>query len=743
MYQNRGNQEAKRNHKTAEGGKAGTLFLLYPGTFLTERYKIQAVLGHGGFGAIYKAWDRKLEICVAIKEYFQSGVADRIPGEQRVFVFPDKKRAEFQKGLERFMEEARNTVKFSNHDNIVNVYDYFEENGTAYIVMEYLKGETLGERLAKQGRMSVHEAKEIIIPILQALGEVHKAGILHRDVTPENIFLTAEGRIKLLDFGAARFVDASNIKKPPVILRTGYSPIEQYTSKGQQGPWTDVYGAAATLYKMITGITPNDALQRAAKDTLKSPSSLGIRINKDTERALQHALSINVEKRTQTAENFSEELYKGGVRPDRKILRTIVIGAFILVLSGGILLWQFFTKKETAVSKNHSLFLLACHGIEQAVRADTAADEEEPAPTLKCDAKVMPDIREFVLEDAMELLDTMEISFKVIEEENPVAAPGTVISQSIAPKERIEQERVVLIAAKDLQQKPGEETVQVEDLTGRLYEEVKRELREKGVYLAKYAWEYHADLPMGSIVSQRITGGNTISPGEVIAVAVNVGYTQTTVPDVTGRKTDEAVNILKKSGFTVTLTYENSAEVPADSIIGQDAAGEKKAVSTNINLHVSLGKKKEVIEWTTDSSLVNNSKYSCETKTEYRCRTRTKSTETTVSASPSMAGWNLTGSTQVTGDWGAWSGWSESAVSGSDTRQVESRETIKSGEAYDYVVTEYRYRDRTVQTNYNYTREVYTDWSEWSVWQQESVTADDCTNVETRTLYRYTEKERF
>lgn len=741
MYQNRGNQESKRHHGAAEGDEADILFLLHPGMLLTDRYKIVAVLGHGGFGAIYKAWDTKLEIHVAIKEYFQSGVADRIPGEQRVFVFSDKKQAEFQRGLERFMEEARNTVKFGNYENIVNVYDYFEKNGTAYIVMEYLKGTTLGERLAKQGRMPVNEAKEIIIRILQALCEVHKAGILHRDVTPENIFLTTEGRIKLLDFGAAGFVDRHNIKRSPVILRTGYSPIEQYTSKGQQGPCTDVYAVAATFYKMITGITPNDALQRAAKDTMKSPSSLGIRINKETERALLHALSINVEKRTRTAENFLEELCKGKSCFNRKILRMIVIGVLILFLFGGIMLRQFSMKKEAPALEECSLFLSTCCVAAQSVRTDTMPDEEDRTLNFSSsDARVMPDIREFMLEDAKVLLDTMEIGCEVIEEENPEVAPGAVISQSIAPKALIEQESVVLIAAKDKQQEPGEETIQVEDLTGRLYEEVKQELREKGVYLAKCAWEYHGDLPMGSIMSQRITPGTEISRGEVIAVAVNVGYTQTAVPDVTGRKSDEAVNTLQKSGFTVTLTYENSAEIPADSIIGQDIAREKRTVGTNITLCVSLGKEKEVIDWTIDASLVNNSKYSCETRTEYRCQTRTKSVETAISASSSMAGWTLTGSTQVTGDWGAWSGWSESAVSGSDTRQVESRETIKNGEAYDYVVTEYRYRDRTVQTNYNYIREVYSDWSEWSAWQQESIEAGECTNVEKRTLYRYTEK---
>ncbi len=381
------------------------------------------------------------------------------------------------------------------------------------------------------------------------------------------------------------------------------------------------------------------------------------------------------------------------------------------------------------------------HVMAQTVKPGTLLkDGEKISLIVSTGAKLMPDVRDFVAEDAKVLLDSMEISYEIVEEENSEVAPGAIISQSVMPNEEIEQESVLLKVAVNTQQEQIEKMIQVEDYAGRLYDDVKQELQEQGVYLAKFALEYHDDLPMGSIVRQRVAKGSEIGGGGTIAVSVNVGFIQAVVPDVTDKNVEDAQELLKKAGMLVELIYENSTEVAADNIIEQDIKEEEKSVGTLITLCVSLGKKKEVIDWTTDASLANSSKYTCETKKEYRYQTRTKNIETTTSTSASMEGWTMTGSYQAQGEWGAWSGWSGSPVSGSDTRQVESRETVKQGDAYDYIVTEYRYRDRTSQTNYNFQREVYSDWSAWSAWQADAVEANDCTNVEIRVLYRYTEK---
>ena len=764
-------------------------FHLNPGTMLEGRYLIGKALGAGNFGVTYIGWDSVLEQKVAIKEYLPGDCSTRVYQQKEVTVFSEEKAQDFKEGMEQFVQEAKRLAKLQNITGIVQVYDSFYANETAYIVMEYLQGETLNASLKKQGKMPVKEATEIVIQVLQALTQVHKAGILHRDIAPDNIFITSEGKVKLLDFGAARFVVSQKSKSLSVILKAGYSPIEQYTGKGKQGPWTDVYAVAATFYKMITGITPDESMERAVKDTLQSPSSIGIKISKGIEHALHNALNVNAENRTQTAEQFLEELCMAKVALKRKkrakedigswtrgwVLATASAGISIILFFVGVTIVRAYDTKTTVevasssqgqrvpdvrnllyedarealeekgfiveTSEDISLVIPEGYVMAQEVKPGTAmAQGETVALTVSTGAKVMPDVREFVLEDALVLLDTMEIEYEVVEEENPEIAPGAIISQSVVPNERVEQDSIILKVAVSSQQEAKDETIQVEDFTGRLYEEVKNELREKGVYLAKYALEYHDDLPMGSIVAQRVTDGSEIGYGEVIAVAVNVGFTQITVPDVTGKAVEEATEILKKSGMLVTLTYENSTEVAVDNIITQDIAGQEKVVGTNITLCVSLGKKKEVIDWTTDASLVNSSKYTCETKTEYRYQTRTKNVETTTSTSSSMSGWTMTGSSQIQGDWGAWSGWSQSAVSGSDTRQVETRESVKHGETYDYIITEYRYRDRKVQTNYHFQREVYSDWSEWSAWQQNAVEANDCTNVESRTLYRYTEK---
>ena len=284
-----------------------------PGSLLSNRYLIGKVLGFGGFGVTYLAWDHVLQQRVAIKEYLPSEFATRAAGKTEVTIFSGNKAQQFADGMNKFIEEVKRLAKFQNEQGIVRIYDSFEANNTAYIIMEFLDGETLADYLKRVGKVPVEQAIELLSPVINSLETVHKAGIIHRDIAPDNIFLTNDGQVKLIDFGAARYATTSHSRSLTVIIKPGYSPEEQYRSRGDQGPHTDVYALAAVLYRMITGEVPPDALERRAymenkkKDTLVPPSKY-CKINKNQENAILNAMNIYPESRTGTAETLLNDL---------------------------------------------------------------------------------------------------------------------------------------------------------------------------------------------------------------------------------------------------------------------------------------------------------------------------------------------------------------------------------------------------------------------------------------------------
>ena len=282
---------------------------LPPGTELNQRYVIESLLGHGGFGITYAAHDNLLNVRVAIKEYLPRQLATRGEGRTQVSIFTGEARQQYYYGLRKFLEEAQSVARFAHHPNVVSARDYFEANGTAYIVMEYVEGVTLKGYLEKKGgRISFEEARGILMPVMDALREVHQAGMLHRDISPDNIYITTEAQVRVIDFGAARYFAGEQSKSLSVILKSGYAPEEQYRSSGKQGAWTDVYAVGATIYKCLTGQTPPDALDRMAEDTLIPPSRLGVAIPPAAEQALLQALAVNAGKRFHSIEEFQQAL---------------------------------------------------------------------------------------------------------------------------------------------------------------------------------------------------------------------------------------------------------------------------------------------------------------------------------------------------------------------------------------------------------------------------------------------------
>ena len=237
-----------------------------PQGYRLQEYELVRVLGAGGFGITYLGFDN-LDRAFAIKEYLPSDCATRTTNHS-VVPQASTARENFEWGLDRFLDEARTLARF-DHRHIVQVHRFFKEHGTAYMVMEYVEGDTLSAYLERQGTLSEAELKGILYPLLDALAGVHEANLLHRDIKPANIVIrTEDDSPVLLDFGAARQAIGAKSRPLSVIVTPGYAPIEQYSERGNQGPWTDLYALGVVCYRALTGQVPEDATERVRRDPL-------------------------------------------------------------------------------------------------------------------------------------------------------------------------------------------------------------------------------------------------------------------------------------------------------------------------------------------------------------------------------------------------------------------------------------------------------------------------------------------
>ena len=291
-------------------------FALPHGSILAGQFITGRVLGQGGFGITYLALDNRLKSRVAIKEFLPDSMAVRTAGTPQITVYTGQRQENFQYGMERFLDEAKVLAKFQGNPHIVGVRSYFEENGTAYFVMDYIEGESFKAYIQDHGgRIPWKEALRILMPVMDALGAVHTEGIIHRDVTPDNIFVTGGGGVKLLDFGSARYSLGDKSRSLDVVLKAGYAPKEQYTRRGRQGPYTDVYSLAACFYSAITGYLPPESLDRADEDDLVLPSTRGIEIPQAVEDVILHGLEVQPADRYQSMEEFRSAMSEAAAEP--------------------------------------------------------------------------------------------------------------------------------------------------------------------------------------------------------------------------------------------------------------------------------------------------------------------------------------------------------------------------------------------------------------------------------------------
>ena len=280
-------------------------FQLPVGTILAGRYYVGRVLGQGGFGITYIGCDLKLNMKMAIKEYFPQGLIGRVSKyDLNLTVNSGNQHTVYEIQKDRFMKEARILAEFASDIRIVRVTDIFEENNTAYIVMEYVEGVTLENYCKQYGKMTFDAIWDMMQPLAETLGKIHDRGLIHRDISPSNIMLNDSTGIKLIDFGSARDYSTTDDKSLSVVLKPGYAPPEQYSSRGQ-GPWTDVYALCATIYRAITGVIPMNAFERMSSDELQYPSELGAVINSEEEAILMCGLAT---KKTERIQNMNELL---------------------------------------------------------------------------------------------------------------------------------------------------------------------------------------------------------------------------------------------------------------------------------------------------------------------------------------------------------------------------------------------------------------------------------------------------
>ena len=287
------------------------------GTLLNKRYEVGGALGQGGFGITYVAWDRKLQQRVAIKEYFPNRCTSQTRRNQTQVCPLNGYEQIYSKGMQTFAHEGQTLATIAHIPEVVHVLDGFHENNTSYIVMEFIEGKNLEKIVEQKGRMSADEVRELFLPLLHVMEQLHQMNITHRDISPDNIICMPNGTLKLIDFGSARQIE--NGKSVTVNLKAGFSPAEQYTSQGQ-GPWTDVYSMAATIYYCLTGTRPVSAAERLEDidnvDPLLPPSKLDAVLTKEQEEVILWGMTVQPKQRPMNMSVFARQFQDAFPQPE-------------------------------------------------------------------------------------------------------------------------------------------------------------------------------------------------------------------------------------------------------------------------------------------------------------------------------------------------------------------------------------------------------------------------------------------
>ncbi|MCL2847508.1 MAG: serine/threonine protein kinase [Firmicutes bacterium] len=291
-------------------------------TVLNKRYLIVNTLGEGGFGITYLVWDLTTNTKIAIKEYYPNGYVNRVPKSYHIVINSKKNQEASNRGLKRFIDEAKALAKVKNLSGIVSVKDFFSENGTAYIAMEFLDGISLKKYVQQRGgRISMDETLDILHPVLDSLIFIHRMNLIHRDISPDNIIITKHNEVKLIDFGATNQSDLEG-NSLSIVLKQGFAPEEQYRTNGEQGPWTDIYAIGVSIYYCITGKIPPESINRTHIDSIIKPSEQDAIISPTQETALMKSLAVYAKNRYQNVEQLITGLY--GIKVENNFISNTI-----------------------------------------------------------------------------------------------------------------------------------------------------------------------------------------------------------------------------------------------------------------------------------------------------------------------------------------------------------------------------------------------------------------------------------
>ncbi len=560
-----------------------------PGTLLYDRYIIGKVLGYGGFGVTYVAWDGKLEQKVAIKEYLPGEFSTRMPGKSQITVFNGDKSQQFHDGLNKFVDEARRLAKFQNEQGIVKIFDSFKENDTAYIIMEYLDGETLSELLRRRGTIPEDEAVEMIQPILASLQTVHEEGLLHRDIAPDNIFLTKSGEVKLIDFGASRFATTSHSRSLTVIIKPGYSPEEQYRSRGDQGPHTDVYAIAATLYKMITGKTPPDAMERRAKyegeskDILVEPHKLVKKLSVARENAILNAMNVRIEDRTPDVGVFAEEL--NADPPAKRIYGKIK--------KIDLYRWPLWLK--VAVPTVLCAIIVFTSLLLTGVIDFSLFSEEIVIPE---NVVIVPDVEGEYTQDAL----------KMIEDGKLLALTGGVVESQYIPAGKIILQNpvggsymningtvVLTVSSGKGVQEAVDGISTVPYIVWDSKEDGISKLLKAGLGQPNVEEAYDENVAEGMIISQSLDAGAQVDEGTIMTIVVSKGSKPFEMINVVGLDIVEAEELLTAKGLVVNRQFREDNTVKINTVLEQSVA-QGEPVKRGQSITITIASEVKTIE---------------------------------------------------------------------------------------------------------------------------------------------------
>lgn len=487
---------------------------LRPGMCLRDRYVLGRVLGEGSFGISYIAWDCLLDTVVAIKEYFPASLVSRHISEEdedtNVYIYEKRESQKYQESLKKYLGEAKSLSAYYDLDGIVSVRDFFYANNTAYIVMGYVDGISVKEYVEKNGPIEGEKFLRMLEPVIQSLAKVHQTGVLHRDISPDNMLLTSDEKLVLIDFGAARKENINMTRSMTVVFKRGFSPEEQYRTRGQQGAWTDVYALCATAYYALTGKAPDESIQRVLEDDMPSLTEMtDVDLPMQQKRAFMKGMTVDFHHRYQTMDELYQGLYQQG--RDKKHLGAWLAGAAAVVCCVALL-------GTGAVYGLHKHSQAKKDAIQTEAPQQTALAEVTTTPyAADVQEYQMISFKSMTKKEALKALagqDT-ELSVQWKYRYSSRIKKGRIVTQSIPAKTRYRGEtysKIVLTISK------GKRKTEVPKLTGVSKERARTLLKERKLH---WTWkEVEREGTEGIVASQSRTAGSKVPVGTTIVVTI-------------------------------------------------------------------------------------------------------------------------------------------------------------------------------------------------------------------------------